>query len=276
MGKTGRLPTELAEVSPPGSSPRTSLRVGLLIETDRALTMRRRSRSSAKLLPKGLVIIYEDRDILAVDKPPGLLTIATVTEKSRTAYFILTDYVRKGFARSKNRIFIVHRLDRETSGILIFAKSEEAKLSLQRQWKETKKKYLAVVHGKCEKSSETISTYLVENKAHAVYSTSDATKGRLSHTAYKVLEQTKDFALLDVDLLTGRKHQIRVHLADIGHPVVGDRKYGKGNDAHKRLALHARSISFQHPFSGTQLTFETKVPVYFSKLVGSLDEVSSL
>ena len=109
-----------------------------------------------------------------------------------------------------------------------------------------------------------------------MYSTSDATKGKLSHTAYEVLKQTKDFALLEVDLLTGRKHQIRVHLADIGHPVVGDQKYGKGNDAHKRLALHARSISFQHPFSGAQLTFETKVPVYFNKLVGSLDQVSAL
>ncbi len=237
--------------------------------------MRRHSRSGAKLLPKGLVIIYEDRDILVVDKPPGLLTIATVTEKSRTAYFILTDYVRKGCAKSKNRIFIVHRLDKETSGILVFAKSEEAKLRLQSQWKETKKKYLAVVHGKLEKCSETITTYLAENKAHTVYSTPDTTKGKLSHTAYEVLKQTKDFALLDVHLLTGRKHQIRVHLADIGHPVVGDRKYGKGNDAHKRLALHARLISFQHPFSGTQLTFETKVPVYFNKLVGSLDQVSA-
>jgi RluA family pseudouridine synthase len=254
---------------------RTSLHVELLIAMDRALTMRRRSRSGPKLLPKGLVIIYEDRDILVVDKPPGLLTIATITEKSRTAYFILTDYVRKGCARSKNRIFIVHRLDRETSGILIFAKSEEAKRRLQSQWKETKKKYLAVVHGKCEKRSETITTYLVENKAHAVYSTPDATKGKLSHTAYKVLKQTKDFALLDVDLLTGRKHQIRVHLADIGHPVVGDRRYGQRNDGHKRLALHARLISFQHPFSGAQLTFETNVPVYFNKLVGSLDEVSA-
>jgi 23S rRNA-/tRNA-specific pseudouridylate synthase len=133
-----------------------------------------------------------------------------------------------------------------------------------------------VVHGKCEKRSETITTYLVENKAHAVYSTSDITKGRLSHTAYEVLKQTKEFALLDVDLLTGRKHQIRVHLADIGHPVVGDQKYGKRNDGHKRLALHARSVSFQHPFSGARLTFETKVPVYFTKLVGSLDQESAL
>lgn len=232
--------------------------------------MSRSSRPKTKTLPQGLVIIYEDRDIVVVDKPPGLLTMGTDKEKSRTAYFILTDYVRKGCARSRKRIFIVHRLDRDTSGILVFAKNEEAKLRLQGQWEETKKKYLAVVHGKFENSSETITTYLAENEAHNVYSTSDATKGKLSHTAYKVLKETKDFALLEVDLLTGRKHQIRVHLAGIGHPVVGDRKYGKGNEARTRLALHARSISFRHPFSGEQLTFETKAPAYFNRLVGSL------
>ncbi|MBI4965556.1 MAG: RluA family pseudouridine synthase [Desulfomonile tiedjei] len=232
--------------------------------------MSRPSRPNARVLPKGLVIVHEDRDILVVDKPPGLLTMSTETEKSRTAYFILTDYVRKGCARSKKRIFIVHRLDRDTSGILVFAKSEEAKLRLQSQWEETKKQYLAVVHGKCEKPSETITTYLAENKAHRVYSTTDKKKGKLAHTAYKVLKETKDLALLEVDLLTGRKHQIRVHLADIGHPVVGDRKYGKENEAHKRLALHATSISFQHPFSGKRVFFETRVPGYFNKLVGSL------
>jgi len=245
----------------------------MLTTTDRALTMRRCSGPRAKLLRKDLVIIHEDRDILVVDKPPGLLTMGTDSEKARTAYFILTDYVRRGCATSKNRIFIVHRLDRDTSGILVFAKSEEAKLFLQSRWKETKKKYLAVVHGKCEKCSETITTYLVENKAHRVYSTSDTTKGKLSHTAYKVLKQTKDLALLEIDLLTGRKHQIRVHLADIGHPVVGDQKYGRETKARKRLALHAKSISFVHPFNGEQLTFETNVPVYFNKLVGKLDQV---
>lgn len=237
--------------------------------------MRTRSRRRTKFLPRGLAILHEDRDILVVDKPAGLLTMGTDTDKTRTAYFILTDYIRKGYSKSRNRIFIVHRLDRETSGILVFAKSEEAKLCLQSQWKETQKKYLAVVHGKCEKRSETITTYLAENKAYSVYSTSDTRKGRLSHTAYKVLKETKDFALLEVDLLTGRKHQIRVHLAGIGHPVVGDQKYGKGNKAHKRLALHARSISFRHPFSGKQLTFETKVPVYFNQLVGNLNQVNA-
>lgn len=234
--------------------------------------MPRPSGPGHRLLPKGIVIIYEDKDILVVDKPPGLLTISTDKEKSRTAYFILTDYVRKGQDRSRKRLFIVHRLDRDTSGLVVFAKTPEAKQFLQSHWDETTKKYLAVVHGRCEKTSETISTYLVESKSRAVYSTPDTTKGRLSHTAYKVLKQTENFALLEIDLLTGRKHQARVHLADIGHPVVGDDRYGKGKGAHKRLALHATSISFTHPFSGKQVTFETIVPPYFSRLVGSLQQ----
>ncbi|MDQ7785040.1 MAG: RluA family pseudouridine synthase [Desulfomonilaceae bacterium] len=235
--------------------------------------MRRYSKPSTKQLPKGLAIIHEDQDILVVDKPPGLLTMGTDTEKSRTAYFMLTDYVRKGCAKSKKRIFIVHRLDRDTSGVLLFAKTQEAKEALQNQWEETKKKYLAVVHGRCEKNSETISTYLAENTAYAVYSTRDTTKGKLSRTAYTVLKATKDFTLLEVDLLTGRKHQIRVHLADIGHPVVGDKRYGKKIKDHQRLALHSKSISFRHPSTGEQLTFEARVPKDFKKLVGSLNRV---
>jgi tRNA pseudouridine32 synthase/23S rRNA pseudouridine746 synthase/23S rRNA pseudouridine1911/1915/1917 synthase len=224
----------------------------------------------AKFLPRGLVILHEDRDILVVDKPAGLLTMGTDSDKIRTAYFVLTDYVRKGYSKSRNRIFIVHRLDRETSGILVFAKTIDAKLSLQNQWKETEKKYLAVVHGQCDKKAETITTYLAENKAHFVYSTPNTTKGKLARTAYRVLKQTKDFALLEITLLTGRKHQIRVHLAGIGHPVLGDQKYGKGDRGHSRLALHASSISFKHPYSGERLKFETKAPVYFNQLVGSV------
>ncbi|HEY3303586.1 MAG TPA: RluA family pseudouridine synthase [Candidatus Binatia bacterium] len=235
--------------------------------------MRKHSHPGAKSLPRGLMILHEDRDILVVDKPAGLLTMGTDTDKTRTAYFIVTDYVRKGYSKSRNRIFIVHRLDRETSGILVFAKNMEAKLSLQDQWQETKKKYLAVVHGRCDRKSGTITTYLAENKAHFVYSTSDATKGKLSRTAYTVVKETKDFALLEVDLLTGRKHQIRVHLAGIGHAVVGDQKYGKADRGHARLALHARSISFRHPFSGKPVTFETKAPAYFNQLVGNWNQV---
>jgi tRNA pseudouridine32 synthase/23S rRNA pseudouridine746 synthase/23S rRNA pseudouridine1911/1915/1917 synthase len=230
--------------------------------------MRKHSARQSKLLPGGLAILHEDRDIIVVDKPPGLLTISTDREKSRTAYFILTDYVRKGVAKSRNRVFIVHRLDRETSGILIFAKNEEAKLRLQSRWQDTKKKYLAVVHGRCENRAETITTLLAENQARGVYTTKDARVGKLAHTAYTVLKETRDFSLLEVDLLTGRKHQIRVHLASIGHPVVGDPRYGKEHKAHARLALHAKSISFAHPFSGEPLSFEAKVPTFFTTLVG--------
>jgi tRNA pseudouridine32 synthase/23S rRNA pseudouridine746 synthase/23S rRNA pseudouridine1911/1915/1917 synthase len=143
----------------------------------------------------------------------------------------------------------------------------EAKLRLQGKWEETEKKYIAVVHGRCEQRERTITTYLAENKAQITYSTTDASKGKLSHTAYRVLKDTKEFSLLEVTLLTGRKHQIRVHLAEIGHPVVGEKKYGQRQETSKRLALHAKSISFIHPFSGKRVTFETGFPEYFSKLV---------
>ena len=219
-------------------------------------------------LQRGLALLYEDKDILVVNKPAGLLTMATDSEKTRTAYFILTDYVRKGHSKARTRIFIVHRLDRETSGILIFAKTIEAKLHLQQHWNTTEKKYLAVVHGRLEKETEIISSYLAENSAHLVYSMSDKSKGRLARTAYRVLKQTKDFALLEVDLLTGRKHQIRVHLAGIGHPVVGDTKYGTVKRGHSNLALHAHSLSVTHPFTGKRLTFKTKSPGYFNQFVG--------
>jgi len=228
----------------------------------------KRSGSAAKFLPRGLAILYEDADILVVDKPAGLLTISTTRDKTRTAYFVLTDYVRKGYAKSPKRLFIVHRLDRDTSGVLVFAKTEEAKLRLQDEWQETEKHYLAVVHGRVARTSQTITTYLAENTAHVVYSTRNAAEGKLSHTAYRVLRETKDFTLLEVELLTGRKHQIRVHLAGIGHPVVGDTKYGRAKDSHRRLALHARSLSLTHPASGKRLTFEAPVPAFFATLVG--------
>ena len=230
--------------------------------------MRKHAIPGDRFLPLGLEILYEDRDILVVDKPAGLLSIATDKDRERTAYFILTDYVRKGSAKSRNRVFIVHRLDRETSGILIFARTEAAKFRLQAGWDQTRKQYLAVVQGKMEKRADTITTYLAENIAHVVYSTANPARGKLSHTAYRVLKETEACTLLEVDLLTGRKHQIRVHLADIGHPIVGDRKYGQKKAPHSRLALHARSISFEHPFSGKPLRLETETPGYFNTLVG--------
>jgi len=236
--------------------------------------MRKPSHSKTRHLPKGLVLLYEDKDILVVDKPAGLLTVATETEKERTAHFLLTEYIRKGCGRSRKRLYVVHRLDRDTSGLLIFAKSEEAKDRLQARWKQTEKKYLAIVHGKCEKRSGMITSYLAEDSAYNVYETSDSTKGKLAQTVYTVLKEAKSFTLLEVSLLTGRKNQIRVHLAAIGHPVVGDQRYGKEYKARHHLALHARSISFTHPFSGEPQSFDTKVPEYFYTLVGHWEPVN--
>ena len=228
-------------------------------------------RPPAKYQPKGLTVLHEDKDIIVVEKPCGLLTIGTERDKSRTAHTILNDYVRKGDPRSRNRIYIVHRLDRDTSGILIFAKSEATKNFLQEHWQETEKRYLTIVYGSLSPKTGTISSYLAENSAFTVYSTADPAAGKLSHTEYTTLKETKGFSLLEIHLLTGRKHQIRVHLSEKGHPVVGDRKYGKGNDPYGTMALHARSISFTHPVSGKRLSFETGTPDFFIRLVGKID-----
>ena len=129
-----------------------------------------------------------------------------------------------------------------------------------------------MVYGQLAQKEGIITSYLSENKAFIVYSTTDARKGKLAHTAYKALKETKQFSLLEINLLTGRKNQIRVHLADKGHPVVGDRKYGKIDDGYRRLALHSKSISFKHPTSGEQMAFETKVPNYFNKLIDNIQD----
>jgi len=215
--------------------------------------------------PQGLDILHEDRDIIVVNKAPGLLTIATDTDKTRTAYRLLTDYVRRGMAKSRERVFIVHRLDRDTSGVLVFARTEEAKRKLQADWETTEKHYLAVVHGTVAKKQGVISSYLTENAAFRVYSTPDHSKGLLSRTAYKVLREQRGFSVLDIELLTGRKHQIRVHFAEQGNPIVGDSKYGRPHDSHRFLALHARSLAFNHPVTGQRMTFEADVPVYFNR-----------
>jgi tRNA pseudouridine32 synthase/23S rRNA pseudouridine746 synthase/23S rRNA pseudouridine1911/1915/1917 synthase len=228
-------------------------------------------RPAAKYQPKGLTILHEDRDIIVVEKPGGLLSIGTDRDKTRTVHSILNEYVRRGNPRSRERIYIVHRLDRETSGILVLARSEAAKIFLQEHWQETDKHYLTVVHGPLTPKTGTISSYLTENSAFTVYSTTDPTAGKLSHTEYTVLKEVKGLSLLDIHLLTGRKHQIRVHLSEQGHPVVGDRKYGRGNDSHGTLALHARSLSFTHPVSGRRLTFETAIPDFFTRLVGRIE-----
>ena len=205
-----------------------------------------------------------------MNKPAGLLTVGTERDKSRTAHYLLNDYVRKGDVKSRNRVYVVHRLDQDTSGILLFAKSEAAKKFLQENWEQTDKHYLAIVHGHLASKEGIIATALIENSAQRVYSTPDNSKGKLSRTGYKVLQETKAFSLLDIHLLTGRKHQIRVHFAEQEHPVAGDKKYGTGQLVSKRLALHARSISFIHPFHGRKMTFDTGVPEEFVRMLAKL------
>jgi tRNA pseudouridine32 synthase/23S rRNA pseudouridine746 synthase/23S rRNA pseudouridine1911/1915/1917 synthase len=224
-------------------------------------------RISTKHQPKGLAILYEDQDILVVNKTNGLLTVSTDSEKEKTAYFLLNDYVKKGNARSKNRVFIVHRLDRETSGILVFAKNEKAKRYLQAEWKEFNKIYFAVVHGRLPEKEGIITSYLLENKVHRMYSVNDSTKGKYSKTGYKVVKESRNFSLLDINLYTGRKNQIRVHFSEKGHPVVGDKIYGKIDKGIKRLALHAASLTISHPFRREKITFETELPLYFKTLI---------
>lgn len=220
--------------------------------------------------PQGMEIIYEDRDIIVIEKPAGLLSMGCDGGRERTAYYVLTDYVRKGNPKSRNRVFIVHRLDRDTSGLLVFAKSEEVQRKLQDNWPQTGKEYLAVVHGRLEQESGTVSSYLAENRAQVVYSTDDRREGKLSHTEYRLLKAKGDYSLLLIDLLTGRKNQIRVHMADIGHPVVGDDKYGEifRGCRCKRLALHAWSLSFPHPYNGRPMRFHTGMPAFVGALVG--------
>jgi tRNA pseudouridine32 synthase/23S rRNA pseudouridine746 synthase/23S rRNA pseudouridine1911/1915/1917 synthase len=228
-------------------------------------------RPPKKYQPGGMTILHEDKEIIVVVKPAGLLTIGTERDKTRTAHYLLNDYVRKGDPKSRNRVYVVHRLDQDTSGILLFAKSEAAKIFLQEHWESTEKHYLAIVHGRLTPKEGTISTYLTENAAQRVYSTPDTAKGKLSSTAYKVLQESrKGFSLVEIHLLTGRKHQIRVHFAEKGHPVVGDKKYGNTDPVANRLALHARSLSFTHPFNGRLMTFDTGMPEDFLRLLAKL------
>jgi RluA family pseudouridine synthase len=213
--------------------------------------------------PQGLTILYEDQDIIVIDKSAGLLTVRANYEKQNTAHQILTDYIRRGSARSTRQVFVVHRLDRDTSGVLVFAKSFKAMENLKQQRRGVTKRYLAVVHGVLTEKSGIITSYLAENDDYEVSSVKDPEKGKLARTGFKVLKETKRFSLLEIELLTGKKNQIRVHLSENGHPIVNDDKYGGENRVGGRLALHSQQLSFNHPHSGKRMTFEAEVPDYF-------------
>lgn len=224
-------------------------------------------RPPKRYQPKGLTILYEDRDILVVDKVNGLLTVSSEKVRDKTAYYLLNEYVRKGNQKSRRRIFIVHRLDRDTSGVIVFAKTEKAKRYLQEEWQGFEKKYYALIHGTMPEKEGIITSYLAENSVHRMYSVDDPQKGKLAKTGYKVLKKSSKYSLLEIDLITGRKNQIRVHLAEKGCAVAGDKKYGVKEKGIKRLMLHAASLTITHPFSKEKMIFTTKIPAYFESLI---------
>lgn len=223
------------------------------------------STRAARALPKGLQVVFEDASIVVIDKPAGLLTMATDREDERTAYAAMTRYVRKGQARSRERVFIVHRLDRDTSGLLVLARTPEAKRALQDGWADVQKLYHAVVWGRPNGEEGEMVDWLGQNESLRVFVTRDQTHGYRSVTGWRLLEAGPYRSLLELDLRTGRRHQIRVQLASRGCPVLGDPAYGreKGRDA-SRLALHATSIAFPHPVTCEPLRFESPAPPVFT------------
>ncbi|MBF0387381.1 MAG: RluA family pseudouridine synthase [Candidatus Omnitrophica bacterium] len=237
--------------------------------------MTAKTRIPRKYQPKGFEIIFEDEHLIVGEKAPGLLSVGALWERQHTVHNLLNQYVRKGNSKSNKVVFVVHRLDQATSGLLIFAKSERVQQMLKDNWKEVAKTYYAVVHGRMERKAGEISSYLTEDEDYVMHSSMNSDQGKLAHTAFVVVKESARFSLLKINLLTGRKNQIRVHLADEGHPVVGDDKYnrsqsgaGPGHGKYPRLALHSQAIAFAHPVTKEPLLFETAIPEYFTKLLG--------
>jgi 23S rRNA pseudouridine1911/1915/1917 synthase len=226
-------------------------------------------RAAAQKPAHGLKIIHEDEDLIVINKPSGLLTVATDKEKRKTAYAMLSDYVKS--QDPENKIFIIHRLDRETSGLLMFAKNETIKRQIQETWETTiaERTYVAVVEGQVEPPEGTITSWLTESKALIVYSSQNPKLGKKSVTHYQKILETPAFSLLKLHLETGRKHQIRVHMQDIKHPVIGDDKYGASDNPIRRLGLHAQVLAFTHPQTGKLRRFETAIPEKFLRLFGA-------
>ncbi len=231
----------------------------LLLKGD-IVSVRKDKRKPEMVPPLGIKLIYEDDAVIVAEKPAGLLTIASETEKIKTAYYQLNEFLRLRAPGSRERIFIVHRLDRDTSGFIVFAKSEEVKRVLQGGWKDVEKRYYAIVEGTPGKKEGEIKSSLSETKSLKVYSDRHSDKAKLSITKYRVIKGGREYTLLDILLETGRKNQIRVHLADIGHPVAGDKKYGAKTNPFRRLGLHSYLLSFKHPVTGELLRFESKLP----------------
>ena len=211
---------------------------------------------------KKLRIIYEDKYLIIVNKPTGEFTISRDNHYDNNLYDEVKTYVKK--QNPKNKIFIVHRLDKDTSGLVLFAKSEKVKYDLQRNWQNVERKYYAVVFGKPNEKSVSLKDLLYENKSLDVVITKNEKIGKLAITNFDVIENNNKYSLLDINIETGRRNQIRVQLANIGHPIIGDKKYGKVK--YKRMMLEAYYLKFVHPVTKKVCYAELPLNNDFEKL----------
>jgi len=214
-----------------------------------------------------LRIVYEDEYIIVVNKGYGLLSMGTDRKHEGTAYWLLRDYVKR--VDPRNKIFIVHRLDQQTSGLMVFARTQEAKEALQHNWNNMvlERTYVAVTEGTPDPAEGEVRGYLAETSAHEVYVTDDPSRGKLAVTRYRTVRSRGKYALVELSLDTGRKNQIRVHMQQLGTPISGDRRYGGSPSPIHRLALHARTLRFVHPVTRRDMNFTSELPPGFARLL---------
>jgi 23S rRNA pseudouridine1911/1915/1917 synthase len=237
----------------------TQLTVGEIVTISDELSLR------ATSAPAAFRLVHLDAAIVVIDKPAGLLAMGSAREKKRTAHRLLNEYLKASGKQRQQQAFIVHRLDRETSGLMIFARSEEIQSTLQHAWKNVTKRYLAVVEGSPPKAEGTLEDRLREGASLMVRRVHSG--GELAVTHYRTIRRGRTRSLLELTLATGRKHQIRVQLAGVGCPVAGDRKYGTGFESASRLALHACELSLRHPISQAPMVFRSDLPTVLAKLL---------
>lgn len=219
------------------------------------------------MVNKKMDIVYEDKYLLIINKPTKLLTVATDKEKEKTLYHEASMYVKK--KHKSNKIFIVNRLDKDTSGIVVFAKDEKTKIMLQNNWDRfaIKREYIALVKGIINPKTNTLKNKLVETKTNLVYIDEKAKDGKLAITKYSLIKNVNNNSLINIEILTGRKNQIRVQLNNINHPVVGDMKYGKNKSFYNRLMLHASKLILINPNNNEKLELDARLPKEFKNLL---------
>ena len=239
--------------------PLAELKPGDVVQLDR-------SKHKKSFHCKELDIVFEDPYLFIIDKHPGLLSMSN-NSRQQTVQTVLNRYLEKGGGR--NTSHLVHRLDRDTSGLMVYAKDVQTQQSLINSWQQlvSDRRYLALVEGEFEQTRGRIQSWLTEDKKFVTHSSPVDNGGKYAVTHYNVLASSNGYSLVECELETGRKNQIRVHMADLGHPVVGDRKYGSAEDPMRRLGLHAYMLCFTHPVTGKHMRFETPVPYCFEKLL---------